>query len=68
MYIYLYLYLYLYLYIYIYIYIYIYFVCQELMSKYIYEKLRHLFTKNLYFGFFQTFKDYTYIYIPYLHV
>ena len=43
---------------YIYIYIYIYnFVCQELMSKYIYKKLRHLFTKKLYFGVFQTFKD-----------
>ena len=30
---------------------------QVLMSKYIYKKLRHLFTKKLYFGFFQTFKD-----------
>ena len=44
-------------YIYIYIFIYIDFVCQVLMSKYIYKKLRHLFTKKLYFGFFQTFKD-----------
>ena len=26
------------------------------MSKYIYKKLRHLFTKKLYFGFFQTIK------------
>ena len=42
---------------YIYIYIYINFLCQVLMSKYIYKKLRHLFTKKLYFGFFQTFKD-----------
>ena len=41
----------------IYIYIYINFVCQVLMSKYIYKKLRHLYTKKLYFGFFQTFKD-----------
>ena len=52
--------------IYIYIYIYINFVCQVLMSKYIYKKLRHLFTKyfffflftkKLYFRFFQTFKN-----------
>ena len=33
------------------------FVCQVLMSKYINTKLRHLFTKKLYFGFLQTFKD-----------
>ena len=45
------------IYIHIYIYIYINFVCQVLMSEYIYKKLRHLFTKKLYFGFFQTFKD-----------
>ena len=37
---------------YIYIYIHIY-ICHVLMSKYIYKKLRHLFTKKLYFGFFQ---------------
>ena len=49
--------IYIYVYIYICIYIYINFVCQVLMSKYIYKKLRHLFTKKLYFGFFQTFKD-----------
>ena len=45
------------IYIYIYIYIHTNFVCQVLMSKYIYKKRRHLFTKKLYFGFFQTFKD-----------
>ena len=39
------------------IYIYINFLCQVLMSKYIYKKLRHLFTKKLYLGFFQTFKN-----------
>ena len=49
--------IYMYIYIYIYVYIYVNFVCQVLMSKYIYKKLRHLFTKKLYFGFFQTFKD-----------
>ena len=43
--------------IYIHIYIYINFVCQVLMSEYIYKKLRHLFTKKLYFVFLQTFKD-----------
>ena len=41
-------YIYIYIYIYfMYIYIYLYnFVCQVLMSKYIYKKLRHLFTKK----------------------
>ena len=48
---------------YIYIHIYINFVCQVLMSKYIYKKLRHLFTKKLYFGLFQTFKDSIYIHM-----
>ena len=33
--------------IYYVIYIYINFVCQVLMSRYIYKKLRHLFTKKL---------------------
>ena len=41
------------------------------MSKYIYKKLRHLFTKKLYFGFYQTFKHthtYTYTHIyTYIH-
>ena len=51
------------IYVYIYIHIYINFVCQVLMSKYIYKKLRHLFTKKLYFGLFQTFKDSIYIHM-----
>ena len=42
-----------------YIYIYICnFECRVQMPKYIFKKPRHLFTKKLYFGFFQTFKDY----------
>ena len=50
----------LYIYIYIYIYIYVFnmhiyvfnihnFGCQVLVSKYIYKKLRHLFTKKFFF-------------------
>ena len=50
--------MYIHTYIFIYmLYMYIYFACHVQMSKYIYKKPRHLFTKNLYFGFFQTFKD-----------
>ena len=44
------------LYIYIW-YICINFICHVQMSKYIFKKPRHLFSKKLYFGFFQTFKD-----------
>ena len=60
--------IYIYTYIHTYICIYINFVCQVLMSEYIYKKLRHLFTNKSYFGFFQTFKDsnnkiYIHIYI-----
>ena len=66
--------IYIYTYIHTYICIYINFVCQVLMSEYIYKKLRHLFTNKSYFGFFQTFKDsnnkiYIHIYIfTYIYV
>ena len=38
--------------------------------KYIYinKKLRHLFTKKLYFGFFQTFKGIIYIPSNYIYI
>ena len=48
-----YIYAYIYIYIYIYIYVYIY-----LLYAHIYMlKTKHLFPNELYFGFFQTFKD-----------
>ena len=37
------------------------FACHLQMSKYMYQKPRHSFIKKLYFGFFQTFKGYMYI-------
>ena len=46
----------------IYIYIYINFVCQVLMSKYIYKKLRHLFT-DIYRYIYRYVYVYIYIYI-----
>ena len=46
------------------------FECRVQMSKHIFKKPRHLFTKKLYFGFFQTFKAsktiYIYIYVVYI--
>ena len=45
----------------IYTHTYINLVFHAQMLKYMYKKPRHLFIKKLYFGFFQTFKDYIHI-------
>ena len=37
--------------------VYINFVCHLQKCQYIYQKMRHLFINELYFGFSQTFKD-----------